>query len=79
MQRFVDTYWHRAHQLLDLTLPKPLSVNSTLNIILETIQTHATIPWPQEATQSEEQALKYQTDLLVPSPYHTSVQRTKLR
>ncbi|KAF6762619.1 oligosaccharyltransferase alpha subunit [Ephemerocybe angulata] len=65
--------------LFDVTLPKPLSGNKTLNIVFENIQTHATTPWPQTAAQNEDQALKYTTDLFVLSPYSTLVQRTKLR
>ncbi|RDB22610.1 Dolichyl-diphosphooligosaccharide--protein glycosyltransferase subunit 1 [Hypsizygus marmoreus] len=69
----------RNYHLMDVTLPKALGVNATLNLVLETIQTHATTPWPKQASQKEDQALKYQTDLFVLSPYRTSVQRTKLK
>ncbi|KAJ6613452.1 oligosaccharyl transferase alpha subunit [Mycena sp. CBHHK59/15] len=65
--------------LVDITLPKPLGLNATLNIVLETVQTHTTYPWPERAAQQEDQALKYKTDLFVLSPYHTAVQRTKIR
>ncbi|KAF8897526.1 oligosaccharyl transferase alpha subunit [Infundibulicybe gibba] len=65
--------------LIDVELPKALGVNSTLNLVLDTIQTHATHPWPEKAGQNDEQGLKYMTDLFVLSPYKTSVQRTKLR
>ncbi|KAF7355305.1 Dolichyl-diphosphooligosaccharide--protein glycosyltransferase subunit 1 [Mycena sanguinolenta] len=65
--------------LLDITLPQPLALNASVNIVLEAIQTHATYPWPETASQQEPQALKYKTDLLVLSPYHTAVQRTKIR
>lgn len=64
---------------MDVILPKPLEANGTLNIVLETVQTHATSPWPETAAQKEDQALKFTTDLFVLSPYHTSVQRTKLK
>jgi oligosaccharyltransferase complex subunit alpha (ribophorin I) len=60
-------------------LPSPLEVNSTVNIVLESIQTHATYPWPERATQQDEQALKYNTTLFVLSPYKTLVQRTKVK
>ncbi|KAF5388240.1 hypothetical protein D9615_000405 [Tricholomella constricta] len=69
----------RNFQLLDVALPDVLSLNSTLNLVLETLQTHATFPWPKQASQKEDQALKYQTDLFVLSPYHTGVQRTKVK
>ncbi|KAJ7433837.1 Ribophorin I [Mycena galericulata] len=65
--------------LLDITLPQSLGLNATVNIVLETIQTHATYPWPERASQQDDQAIKYKTDLFVLSPYHTSVQRTKIR
>ncbi|KAJ7129679.1 oligosaccharyl transferase alpha subunit [Mycena epipterygia] len=66
-------------QFVDITLPQALGLNATVNIVLETIQTHATYPWPERASQQEDQALKYKTDLFVLSPYHTAVQRTKIR
>jgi oligosaccharyltransferase complex subunit alpha (ribophorin I) len=67
------------YHLVDVTLPKPLAFNGTLNIVLETVQTHATTPWPETAAQKEDQALKFKADLFVLSPYHTAVQRTKLK
>ncbi|KAF9075832.1 Ribophorin I [Rhodocollybia butyracea] len=68
----------KAHNL-DVSLEKPLEVGETINLVLETVQTHATWPWPPQAAQKEEQALKYQTPLFVLSPYITNVQRTKLK
>lgn len=65
--------------LIDVTLPQPLSVGDTVNLVLETVQTRSTWPWPETAAQKEEQALKYQTELFVLSPYATSVQRTKIK
>lgn len=69
----------RNYHLLDVALPKALAANSSFNIVLETVQTHATTPWPEQVTQKDEQALKYATELFVLSPYHTFVQRTKLK
>ncbi|KAF8204968.1 oligosaccharyl transferase alpha subunit [Pholiota molesta] len=65
--------------LVDVQLPVAYPVNKTFNLILETVQTHATHPWPETAGQNEEQALKYSTDLFVISPYTTSIQRTKVK
>ncbi|KAJ7682815.1 Ribophorin I [Mycena polygramma] len=65
--------------LVDISLPQPLGLNASLNIVLEALQTHATYPWPERASQQDAQALKYKTDLFVLSPYHTAVQRTKIR
>ncbi|KAF5393614.1 hypothetical protein D9757_000029 [Collybiopsis confluens] len=64
---------------LDVILEEPLDVGATLNLVLETVQTHATRPWPEKAAQGEEQSLKYQTFLFVLSPYKTNVQRTKVK
>lgn len=72
-------FLHSGLHLLDVVLPKALSLNSTVNIVLETVQTHATWPWPETAEQKGDQLLKYATDLFVLSPYHTHVQRTKLK
>lgn len=65
--------------LLSVSLPKELPLNGTLNIVLETVQTHATYPHPSSATQKDLQLLKYETDLFIKSPYSTLVQRTKVR
>ncbi|TRM67578.1 Ribophorin I [Schizophyllum amplum] len=65
--------------LVDVVLPEPLLAGATLNLVLDTVQTHATWPWPDQAKQTDEQALKYKTGLFVISPYETLVQRTKMR
>ncbi|KAF9259510.1 Ribophorin I [Marasmius fiardii PR-910] len=67
-----------AHRL-NAALPKPLAANATVNIVVESVQTHATRPWPERAAQDESQSLKYECQLLVLSPYKTLVQRTKLK
>ncbi|KAI0268194.1 oligosaccharyl transferase alpha subunit [Gloeopeniophorella convolvens] len=60
-------------------LPKPLGVNGTVNLVVETVLTHTTYPWPEKAAQSEPQSLKYEGDLFVLSPYKTVTQRVKVR
>jgi oligosaccharyltransferase complex subunit alpha (ribophorin I) len=65
--------------ILRVQLPKPLDVGSTVNLVLETVQTHASRPWPERAGQNDGQALKYDCNLLVISPYNTLVQRTKIK
>jgi len=62
-----------------VTLPRKLAVNGTISLVLETIQTHATYPYPAQATQTEPQLLKYDAELFVLSPYTTLVQRTKVK
>ncbi|CAK5262716.1 unnamed protein product [Mycena citricolor] len=64
---------------IDITLPKAPAVDSTVSLVVETIQTHATYPWPERAGQTEQQALKYKTNLFVLSPYRTELQRTKVK
>ncbi|KAG2118751.1 Ribophorin I [Suillus discolor] len=68
-----------AEYLLSISLPKALAVNGTLNLVLETMQTHVTHPFPEQAAQNEPQLLKYETDLFTISPYTTLVQRTKIK
>ncbi|KAG2156056.1 Ribophorin I [Suillus clintonianus] len=68
-----------TEHLLSVSLPKELAVNGTLNLVLETVQTHATHPFPEQASQKEPQLLKYKTDLFTVSPYPTLVQRTKIK
>ena len=65
--------------LYAVEFPKALKTNGTANLVLETVQTHATYPWPAEVPQKGEQSLKYDADLFVLSPYPTLVQRTKIR
>ncbi|KAL0949980.1 hypothetical protein HGRIS_009994 [Hohenbuehelia grisea] len=67
------------YHFVDIKLPKRLGLNETLNIVLDTVQTHATKPWPEQSAQKDEQALIYKTGLYVISPYRTLVQRTKLK
>jgi hypothetical protein len=62
-----------------LTLPTPLAENGTVQIVLETVQTKATRAWPAEAGQTDPQVLRFESDLLVLSPYGTVVQRTKIK
>jgi len=62
-----------------VALPKALDANQTANLVLETVQAHVTYPFPPEATQGDRQALKYDTDLFVLSPYKTLSQRTKFK
>lgn len=71
--------WCSHPHLYTVDLPKALSVNGTINLVVETVQTHATYPWPQQASQKDEQNFKYDTELFVLSPYKTSTQRTKIR
>ncbi|KIK68178.1 hypothetical protein GYMLUDRAFT_37017 [Collybiopsis luxurians FD-317 M1] len=68
----------KSHNL-DVVLEEPLEIGATLNLVLETVQTHATWPWPEKAAQGDDQSLKYQASLFVLSPYKTNVQRTKLK
>ncbi|KAI0650316.1 oligosaccharyl transferase alpha subunit [Trametes meyenii] len=65
--------------LYTVELPKALDTNATANLVVETVQTHATFPWPEEAAQKDPQSLKYILELFVLSPYKTAVQRTKIR
>ena len=62
-----------------VVLPKALKKNEEVTIELESVQTHATYPWPASVGQNEVMSLKYDTDLFVVSPYQTKVQRTKIR
>ncbi|KAI5120685.1 hypothetical protein M0805_006974 [Coniferiporia weirii] len=65
--------------LYAVILPNGLRKDEAITIELESVQTHATYPWPAAIGQSEAMSLKYETDLFVLSPYPTSVQRTKIR
>lgn len=71
--------FHSGVYLYTIELPKALNVNGTANLVVETIQTHATYPWPEEASQKDPQSMRHDTELFVLSPYKTAVQRTKFR
>jgi len=62
-----------------VNLPQSLSVNSTVNLVVETVHTHTTYAWPPQVGQEGDQALRYEGDLLVLSPYKTATQRIKVR
>lgn len=62
-----------------IELPNALKYNASANILVETVQTHATYPWPDTAAQTDPQSLKWTGELFVLSPYQTLVQRTKIR
>ena len=74
-----EVIFYSATYYYSVALPKALDTNQTANLVLETVQTHAAYPHPPEAPQNARQALKYDTGLLVLSPYKTLVQRTKFR
>lgn len=75
----ISHIWSSGASLYDIELPEALKSGAVANIVVETTQTHATHPWPEEASQKDGQALKYQADLFVISPYQTAVQRTKVK
>lgn len=62
-----------------VALPHAMKINETANLVVETVETHATYPWPEQASQKDPQSLKYETDLFVVSPYKTLVERIKFR
>lgn len=79
-----DAPWLRvviysATYYYSVALPKALDKGQTAGLILETVQTHVTYPFPPQAAQNDRQALKYDTDLFVLSPYKTLVQKTKFK
>lgn len=62
-----------------MKLPRPLNADATLNLVLETVQTRATWPWPPTAAQGDQQSLKYKTDLFVLSPYKTQTFKNRIK
>jgi oligosaccharyltransferase complex subunit alpha (ribophorin I) len=68
----------QAH-LYTVHLSESLRVGQTLNLVAETVETHATTAWPSIVAQTDKQSLKYNTSVYIVSPYNTAVQRTKIR
>ncbi|KAG8765199.1 dolichyl-diphosphooligosaccharide--protein glycosyltransferase subunit 1 [Ceratobasidium sp. 428] len=65
--------------LYSIKLPKSLKLNETANVVVSTVQSHASTPLPASAGQGEPQSLLYKTPLYVLSPYRSALQRTKIR
>jgi len=70
---------HHGTYSYTVELPESLSIDNTVNLVVETVHTHTTYAWPPKAGQEEEQSVKYEGDLLVLSPYKTATQRIKVR
>jgi oligosaccharyltransferase complex subunit alpha (ribophorin I) len=84
LHRRRNLHWHVFLHLsgtfsYTVDIPEPLSVNGTVNLVVETVLTHTTYPWPEKVGQENAQSLKYEGDLLVLSPYKTATQRVKVR
>ncbi|KAI0036721.1 oligosaccharyl transferase alpha subunit [Vararia minispora EC-137] len=60
-------------------LPEGMAINATTNVVVERVLTRAARPWPTQASQEEDQFMKYDGELFVLSPYPTNTQRTKVR
>lgn len=62
-----------------VTLPKSLSVNDTISLVVSSIESHASYPLPAVAKQTEGQSLVYETEAYIVSSYPTLNQRTKIK
>ena len=74
----IDACSSGTHNLA-VTLPKALQKADIIDLIVDTVQTGTTSPWPARAVQTDEQSLKLETQLFILSPYRTVTQRTKIR
>lgn len=70
---------YSATYYYSVALPKALDKDQTATLVLETVQAHSAYPFPPEAAQDDPQALKYDTELFVLSPYKTLTQRIKFK
>ena len=56
-----------------------MAANATATLVVNSILSHACIPFPAAIKQSEPQRLKFEIEALVLSPYPTLSQRIKIR
>ncbi|PVG00015.1 Ribophorin I [Serendipita vermifera] len=56
-----------------------MAENATATLIVNSILSHASAPFPASIKQSDPQALKFTTEAYVMTPYHTLSERTKIR
>jgi len=72
----VSIYSHAYLYTVDLP---PMAANATVNLVVDSILSHASTPFPATVKQSEPQRLKFETEALVLTPYPTLSQRIKIR
>jgi len=65
--------------LYAISLPKALKLDQTVNIVVSTVQSHASVALPATASQGEPQSLMFSSPLYIISPYKSILQRTKIR
>ena len=56
-----------------------MAANATANLVVDSILSHASTPFPATVKQSDPQRLKFETEALVLTPYPTLSQRIKIR
>ena len=56
-----------------------MAANATATLVVDSILSHASTPFPASIKQSEPQRLKFETEALVLTPYPTLSQRIKIR
>ena len=57
-------------------LPSPLAAQQQLSLEVETVFTHAVVPYPSEITQAEKQLVQFSSNAHVFLPYPTRTQST---
>lgn len=72
----VPIYSHAYLYTVDLP---PMTANATANLVVDSILSHASTPFPATIKQSDPQRLKFKTEALVLTPYPTLSQRIKIR
>ena len=72
----VPIYSHAYLYTVDLP---PMAANATANLVVDSILSHASTPFPATIKQSDPQRLKFETEALVLTPYPTLSQRIKIR
>ena len=64
--------------LYSVELP-PMAEDATATIVVNSILSHASTPFPASIKQGEAQLLQFSTDAYIITPYKTISERTKIR
>jgi oligosaccharyltransferase complex subunit alpha (ribophorin I) len=56
-----------------------MAQSATATLVVTSVLSHASTPFPASVKQAEPQALKFTTEAYVLTPYHTLSERTKIR
>ncbi|KAL4656008.1 dolichyl-diphosphooligosaccharide-protein glycosyltransferase subunit 1 [Arapaima gigas] len=69
----------RSGKFFEVQLPSTLAGGNKLRVQIETVLSHVLRPFPTHITQAERQLVVFQGNHYLYSPYHTTIQTTRIR